>query len=74
MVNMTLAVPKDLKQEMDEFPVINWSQVAREAFADKLAELKLLKNILQKSKLTQEDALELADKIKEGIFKKHKAQ
>ena len=32
MVTMTLAVPKDLKERMDSFPEINWSEVARQAF------------------------------------------
>ncbi len=71
LVNVTLAVPKDLKQDMDEFPVINWSEVAREAFREKLGELKLLKEITSKSKLTEKDALELGRKINAAIAKKH---
>ncbi|MFH0955550.1 MAG: hypothetical protein V1777_05585 [Candidatus Micrarchaeota archaeon] len=71
MTNMTLAVPKDLKNEMDRFPVINWSEVARQAFAEKIHELKLLKQITAKSKLTEKDALELGRKINRGIAKRH---
>ena len=31
MVNITLAMPEDLKKEMDKFPEINWSALVREA-------------------------------------------
>ena len=71
MVNVTFAVPTDLKQEMDCFPIINWSEVARQAFREKLGELELLKKITSKSKLTEKDALELGRKINASITKKH---
>ena len=35
MVSITLAVSKELKKEMDEFEIINWSAVAREAIKEK---------------------------------------
>jgi hypothetical protein len=71
MVNVTFAVPTDLKREMDGFPIINWSEVARQAFREKLGELELLKKITSKSKLTEKDALELGRKINASITKKH---
>ncbi|MBN2127588.1 MAG: hypothetical protein JW703_04330 [Candidatus Diapherotrites archaeon] len=71
MGTMTLAIPNDLKQEMNVFPVINWSEVAREAFKEKIEELKILKEITFKSKLTEKDALELGKKINASIAKKH---
>ena len=71
VVNITLSVPSDLKNEMDEFKIMNWSEVAREAFKEKIVELRLLKQIASKSKLTEEDALEIAKKINAEIAKKH---
>jgi len=71
MVNVTFAVPTEMKQEMDSFPIINWSEVARQAFREKLGELELLKKITSKSKLTEKDALELGRKINASITKKH---
>lgn len=71
MVNMTLSVPHDLKLQMDEFPVINWSEVAREAFAEKIRELGLLKSITAKSRLTEKDVMELAKKINAAVAKRH---
>jgi hypothetical protein len=71
MTNMTLSVPHDMKLEMDEFPVINWSEVARQAFAEKIRELKILKRITAKSRLTEMDATSLARKINAAVAQRH---
>ena len=36
---VTLSITKNLKAEMDKFPNVNWSAVARAAFAQTLFEL-----------------------------------
>lgn len=71
MATMTLAIPRDLKQEMDTFPIINWSAVAREAFEEKIKVLRLLESITKDSRLTEKGILELGAKIKAGIAKAH---
>ncbi len=63
MVNMTLAIPSELKKQMDEVKFVNWSEVARAAFRDKLVQFQLFQKIASKSKLTQKDADELGRKI-----------
>jgi hypothetical protein len=63
MANMTLAIPDELKKQMDEMKVVNWSEVARIAFKEKIVEWQLFQSIAKKSKLTQKDADELARKI-----------
>lgn len=68
---MTLAIPDDLKREMDKLSIINWSAVARQAIADKINALKLLESITKDSKLTEKDVLELGAKIKAGIARAH---
>ncbi len=67
MPSLTLSIPKDLKQEMDEHPIINWSEVARGAIRDRLTSLKILNSIAAKSKLTQKDALEIGRKINRSM-------
>lgn len=70
MANITVTIPDEFKEEMDEHPEINWSQVAREAFQDKLDRLKAfeeIEEIASKSELTEEDAEEIAEKVKEGL-------
>lgn len=72
MPTITLAIPEDMKREMDECKEINWSQVAREAIRDKLTQLMLLKKITSKSKLTEKDALELGKNIRMAVHERHK--
>lgn len=63
MVNMTIAIPDELKKEMEGMKFINWSEVAREAFKKQIDEYALFKKIVSKSKLTQKDADELSRKV-----------
>ena len=69
---MTLAVPKELKNQMDQFPEINWSEVARKAFREKVEDLKFLKEFTSKSELTEEDALELGRKVNKALSKRYR--
>ncbi|MCL4365600.1 hypothetical protein M1590_04750 [Candidatus Marsarchaeota archaeon] len=71
MTNMTLAVPDELMTVMKKHKEIKWSEVAREALAEKADELKLMDQILSKSKLTEKDAIEIGRKINEGIARRH---
>lgn len=72
MVNITLSVPKELKKIMDKHPEMNWSEVARQAFKEKVSQLELLDAIASKSKLTEKDAIELGRKIKKSLWKRYK--
>lgn len=71
MTNMTLAVPEELHKIMEKHKEIKWSEVARQAIWEKAKKLEIMDNILSKSKLTEQDALELGRRINEGIAKKH---
>ena len=71
MATMTLAVPNELKNEMDKFSIINWSAVAREAFAGKINKLRLLESITKDSKPAEKDIEELGKKIRAEIAKAH---
>ena len=72
MVNVTLTVPIDLKKKMDEFPEINWSEIARQAINQRIQELALLRSITAKSKLTEKNVEEIGKKIKMAIAEKHR--
>ncbi|MFH1649548.1 MAG: hypothetical protein ABIA93_03290 [Candidatus Woesearchaeota archaeon] len=71
MPTITLSVPDDLKQDMDLSKEINWSEVARTAIKSKVAQLKILREIASKSKLTEKDALELGRKINKSLHERH---
>ena len=71
MTNMTLAIPEDLNRIMKRHVEIRWSEVARQALWKQARKIELMDKILSKSKLTEEDALELGKKINLGVAKKH---
>jgi hypothetical protein len=64
---ITLSIPEELKKQMEESREINWSEIARVAIKTKIAQLKILKAISAKSKLTEKDALELGRKINKSL-------
>ena len=70
MVTMTLAVPDDLKSKMDLFPELNWSEVARQAFKQKINDLEILNSFVKNSKLTERDAIILGRKVNKAVAKK----
>lgn len=70
MVNMTITVPKEMKKDLDLFPEINWSEVARQAFKEKINDLKFLKEFKKESKLTEEDSIELGKEVNRSLHKK----
>ena len=73
-VNVTLSVPSELKQKMESFKEINWSEVMRSNLSDKVRRLEIMKKLdelTSGSKLTEEDVKRIGDKIKEGIAKRH---
>lgn len=71
MPNMTLAIPSELKKKMDQFPELNWSEVARKAFQQQIADFEFLKKFSSKSTMTEEEALRLGHKIKKNIALKY---
>lgn len=66
---VTVPVPDELKKEMDELREVNWAEVGRQAFKERVEDLKFLKQIKAKSKLTQDDALKIGASINKGMAK-----
>ena len=71
MTNMTLAIPEELHEIMRRHKEIKWSEIARQALWLQAKKLELMNKILVKSKLTEEDALEISRKVNRGIAKRH---
>jgi len=72
MTNMTLAIPEDLHEIMENHKEIKWSEVARQAMWQQARKLELMDKILSKSKLTEQDALEIGREVNKGIAKRHR--
>lgn len=71
MPNLTLSVPEALYAEMKRHPEIRWSEVARQALAKKIEDLRRLDALLADSTLREEDVAALARAVKDGVWKKH---
>lgn len=75
MPNITLSVPQELKQKMDELPELNWSETIREFLSEKVKRALLLKKLdklLENSELTEEDCIRMGREAKKGRFKELK--
>jgi hypothetical protein len=70
MTTMTLAVPNDLKHKMERFPEINWSEVARQAFNQRVKDLEFLRKFKEQSEITEEDALQMGAKLNKRLAKR----
>lgn len=74
MTSVTLTVSDAIKSELKKFSWINWSEVAREAFLERLRRdetFKRFDEILKNSKMTDELALKLGDELKKRAAKRH---
>ena len=72
MANITLSIPEDLKREMEKFPEINWSEVARDSIKKKIAQLTFLKGFKMESDISVDDALKLGQEVNQLLVKRYK--
>ena len=63
MPNVTVSVDDSLKDQMDDHPEINWSEVARQAIREKIRDLRVMKELVEGGELTEDDIEELAARI-----------
>ena len=74
MTNLTLSIPNELKERMEKFPEINWSEVARDSIKKKIAQLNFLKGFRMDSEINSEDSLTLGKEISELLLKRYKSE
>lgn len=70
MANITLAIPNELHAKMKGMSDIRWSEVARQAIAERIEDLEVMNKICSKSKLTKKDVDDISEKINKGIAKR----
>lgn len=70
MVSLTLSVSGELKRKMEEFPEMNWSEVARQAIRRRLVLLERMNSILVESELSEKDAVDLGRRLNESLAKR----
>lgn len=72
MASLTLSIPEELREKMREFPEINWSEVARQAIAEKTRILEKANRLLAESGLEEKESLTLGREIKKAVWQKHR--
>ena len=70
MVNITLSVPEELKKDMEKFPEINWSEIARAAIKKRIEIFGFFREFTKDSTLTEEDALKIGSQINKKLGQK----
>ena len=71
MTNITLAVPEDIMKEMEKFPEINWSAIAREAIKKRIILLKKFREFTKNSEFTEEEAVNLGRGLNKSLRKRN---
>ncbi|MBS3090028.1 hypothetical protein J4461_04105 [Candidatus Pacearchaeota archaeon] len=67
MTNMTLSIPEPLFERMKAMKEMRWSEIARQAFENKIRENDIEESLLKKSKITAKDIEEISSKIKREV-------
>jgi len=71
LANVTLAVPEELRKIMRSHPEIKWSEVARQAMWEYARRLKMMDEVTERSKLTEEDVFGIGAKTKESLTSRY---
>ena len=71
MAELKVIIPEELWRKMASIE-IDWNAITRDFLKKKVNELSDLKSIVSKSKMTDEDALELGRNVNKSLAKKFK--
>ncbi len=72
MVSITLSVSEEIKKEMDKFPEINWSEIAREAIKRRIVILEKFRKFTENSEFTEEDSIRLGKELNRKLRRRRK--
>ena len=67
-VNYKIVIPKEMKDKMDTFPEINWSEVIRASIKQKINDLTFLKQFALSSEFSEEEVEKLGKEVNELLY------
>ena len=70
MENVSVSVDKDIRKKMLSFSFVNWSEVARQAFSNKISDLEFLEKFTSDSSMTEQDALRLGAQVNRSLARR----
>ena len=62
MAELRIRIPEDLKRKMEKFGV-DWTPIIRRMIEDEIRNLAKIEEIISKSRMTEDNALELGKKV-----------
>lgn len=71
MPTVDIKIPHDLKEKMKKHDEMDWDKLIQRFIRSRLSKIELAASLASKSKLTEEEAFEIGNKIKEGIARRH---
>jgi len=71
MPTVDIKTPHELKEKMKEHDEVDRDRSIQGFIRSRLSKLELADSLASKSELTDEEAEEIGDKIKEGIAERH---
>ncbi len=72
MKEVVVKIPEDIVKEVEGIEKIDISLLVNKLLMERILEVVRVKRILEKSKLTEEKAKEIADEINEALYKRYK--
>ncbi len=72
MKEIVVKIPEDVAREVEGIEKIDVSLLVNKLLMEKVLELARLKKIVDKSKLSEEKAKELADEVNEALYKRYR--
>ena len=70
MSEFIVSVPKELVEEMQKVPDVDWKLVMKSAVKREVKEMLRLHEIVSRSRLTKKDVEELSEKIDSSLSKR----
>lgn len=71
MAELVVNIPKELESEFNAIPKLELSMLVNKVLKDRLLKVVRFKKIVSKSKLTEEQAEELANEVSESLAKRY---
>lgn len=72
MPEIKISISEDLHEEVKAHPEIDWEEVARQSFERAVNRLHVHDRLLEDSRLTEEDAVELGREIRHAAAEKRR--
>ncbi len=71
MTVVSIQIPVDVEKILEEHKEVNWLEIASNAIVAEAKRIDLLEQLVEKSKLTEEDVIGLDHKIKRRLSKRY---